>query len=110
MGALIAACATTPAAEPEPATTTVASTQLDVASLMPRPARQRMAAAVTANRACEACHEREAASWRGSLHQRANVDDAYRAAFAREPLPFCRACHAPEAIATEEPPADVSAR
>lgn len=63
---------------------------------MPSPARARRGAAVSANAACEACHDREAREWRGSLHQRANVEPAYRRSFAREPLPFCRACHVPE--------------
>jgi len=48
------------------------------------------------NAECERCHTDEAAEWRGSLHQRSNIEPAYRRSFAIEPLPFCRRCHAPE--------------
>jgi hypothetical protein len=75
---------------------------------MPGPARKRLAAAVAENRACEACHDDIAAEWRGSYHQRSNVDPAYRSAFAVEPAAFCRSCHAPEADPFVEPPEDVS--
>jgi hypothetical protein len=68
-----------------------------VAIAMPRPGRARLDAAVRANEACEACHADVAAEWRGSLHQRADLEPAYRRAFEIEPLPFCRSCHAPEA-------------
>lgn len=53
--------------------------------------------AVTRNAACEGCHAREAVEWRGSLHRASHSDAAYQRAFALEPLPFCTACHAPEA-------------
>ena len=56
---------------------------------MPGPARRRLLAAVAENAACESCHDEEAKEWRGSYHQRANVDPAYRRAFAIEPSPFC---------------------
>lgn len=49
-----------------------------------------------ANRTCEGCHPVAAEAWRGSAHQRAEIDPFYQRAFAIEPLPFCRACHAPE--------------
>lgn len=72
---------------------------------MPTPGRARLGEAVRANAACEACHVEVAREWRGSLHQRADLEPAYRRAFAIEPLPFCRSCHAPEAVpALEEPP------
>lgn len=74
---------------------------------MPGPAAARMHEAVEANRECESCHEAEASEWRGSLHRRANVEPSYRRAFAREPMPFCRSCHAPESIPNELPPEDV---
>lgn len=64
---------------------------------MPGPARARGEVAVAENARCVACHEAEAATWRGSLHARADLEPAYRRAFAIEPLPFCRSCHAPEA-------------
>ncbi len=64
---------------------------------MPTPARARGAQAVAANAACEGCHPDVAREWRGSLHQRAQVEATYQRAFAIEPLPFCQSCHAPEA-------------
>lgn len=76
---------------------------------MPRPARGRLAAAVSDNAACEACHDDVSREWRGSYHQLAHVDPAYQRAFAGEPLPFCRGCHAPEADPRKEPSAEVGA-
>jgi hypothetical protein len=76
---------------------------------MPGPARRRLAAAVKENAACEACHDDVAKEWRGSYHQRANIDPAYRRAFAAEPSAFCSSCHAPEADPLKEPPTAVSA-
>jgi hypothetical protein len=64
---------------------------------MPSPARAREELALSLNLDCERCHEAQARQWRASLHQRANTEPAYRRAFDREPLPFCRGCHAPEA-------------
>lgn len=75
---------------------------------MPGPFRKRLAAALTENASCLACHDEVAREWRGSYHQRANVDPAYVKAFAIEPSPFCRSCHAPEADPTKEPPVAVS--
>lgn len=63
---------------------------------LPGPGAGRTGAAVALNAECEGCHTDEAAEWRGSLHQRSNVEPAYRRAFAIEPMPFCRSCHAPE--------------
>jgi hypothetical protein len=76
---------------------------------MPAPYRKRLAAAVSLNASCEGCHDEEAREWRGSHHQLAHVDPAFRRAFAIEPTPFCRGCHAPEADPAREPPAAVSA-
>lgn len=70
-------------------------------SQMPTPARARRDAAVVANQACEGCHEEVAREWRASLHRTANTEPAYRRAFAIEPMPFCRSCHAPEANPAE---------
>jgi hypothetical protein len=67
-----------------------------------------MEAAVASNATCVSCHDEEAREWRGSYHQRANTDAAYRKAFAIEPSPFCRGCHAPEADPRKEPPVAVS--
>jgi hypothetical protein len=61
--------------------------------------------AVTRNAACEGCHAREAVAWRGSLHRASHSDAAYQRAFALEPLPFCTACHAPEASPESPEPA-----
>lgn len=74
----------------------------------PGPARARQTEAVRQNDGCVSCHEREAAEWRGSLHQRANIEPAYLRAFEIEPMPFCRSCHAPEADPFEAPARDVS--
>lgn len=74
---------------------------------MPGPRRGRLEAAVKTNESCVVCHDEQAAEWRGSMHQRSDVDPAYRRAFAIEPLPFCRGCHAPEADPQLEPPASV---
>ena len=76
---------------------------------MPGPARGRMFAAVEDNARCEGCHRAIADEWRASLHQRADLEPAYRRAFAIEPLPFCRGCHAPEALPMEEEPAELGA-
>lgn len=60
------------------------------------------------NASCEACHTEIAAEWRGSLHQLAYVEPAYQRALAREPLAWCRRCHAPEADARSEPSAELA--
>jgi hypothetical protein len=52
---------------------------------------------VAANVRCESCHTEIAEQWRGSLHRASFTDDAFTRALAREPDPFCRGCHAPEA-------------
>lgn len=52
---------------------------------------------VTLNRSCEGCHVQIAREWRGSRHHDAATNDAFSAAFRREPDPFCWDCHAPEA-------------
>ena len=58
---------------------------------------QRAHSAAASNQQCEACHVAIAREWRGSYHRRANSDPAFRLAVQREPMPFCRRCHAPEA-------------
>jgi hypothetical protein len=52
--------------------------------------------AVTANRRCAGCHEGAAREHAGGEHATAFTDPAFQRAFAREPLPYCRSCHAPE--------------
>lgn len=65
--------------------------------------------AVAHNRACEGCHAEIAREWRGSLHRAAHADPVYQRAFAREPLPFCTGCHAPEADPEDPGPSPVHA-
>ncbi|WP_438035575.1 multiheme c-type cytochrome [Sorangium sp. So ce204] len=110
-GALAGACAAAPDAPARPAGDVEAPAggalpgAAEAARVpMPGPARARLGAAVIANRACEGCHEEVAREWRASLHHRANTEPAYRRAFAIEPMPFCRACHAPEARPEEPEP------
>src|SRR3712207_728161 len=57
------------------------------------------------NAACESCHPDVAAEWRASSHRTAYTDPVFQRALAREPSPFCRGCHAPEAPPEDEPPA-----
>lgn len=76
--------------------------------LMPTPARGRMFEAVKENQGCVTCHRDVAASWQGSLHQRADLEPAYQRSFALEPLPFCRSCHAPEGNPMHEEPAEIA--
>jgi hypothetical protein len=75
----------------------------DMLAPMPVPARSRAVDPAASNEACEGCHDEIAREWRGSMHRRAYVDPAFQAALAREPLPFCRGCHAPEAHPAEPP-------
>jgi len=49
------------------------------------------------NAACERCHLEIAAEWQTSLHHQAYTNTSFAAALQREPIPFCRGCHAPEA-------------
>ncbi len=95
------------ACAPEPTTTEASAPiapPLAAHERMPQPARARLFPAVEQNRACESCHRDLAAEWRGSLHQRADIEPAYQRSFAIEPLPFCRGCHAPEADPLEPEP------
>ncbi|MDC0681786.1 multiheme c-type cytochrome [Sorangium atrum] len=71
---------------------------------MPVPEPPRSLDPVAVNRDCERCHAEIAREWRGSKHQRAYVDAPFQAALAKEPLPFCRGCHAPEARSSRPPP------
>lgn len=52
--------------------------------------------ALEQNAACESCHADVAREWRGSLHAQSRSVAEFQRAFAREPLPFCTGCHAPE--------------
>ena len=60
------------------------------------------------NQACVDCHPDAAETWQGSLHQRAWVEPAFQTSYAREPLAFCRTCHAPRADPALEPPAELA--
>ncbi|HZF56087.1 MAG TPA: multiheme c-type cytochrome [Polyangiaceae bacterium] len=101
--------ASTPApAAAGPRAPEVAPSAPEPSAPMPGPHRKRLGAAVALNATCISCHEEEARQWLGSYHQRANTDAAYRKAFALEPSPFCRGCHAPEADSRKEPPEEVS--
>jgi hypothetical protein len=106
--ALFAALATLLACEDTGARTRVATQSTPVDAAMPGPMRRRGEQAVALNATCERCHADVAREWRASLHQRANVEPAYQRAFAIEPMPFCRSCHAPEAEPHELPSEAVS--
>ena len=93
-----AACQSeTRARPPEPATRESPPAPPIAAPTMPGPATLARLHAPTQNRGCESCHLEIAAEWRGSLHQRAYLDPEFARALDREPQPFCRGCHAPEA-------------
>lgn len=96
-----------PPAPPSAAIAASSSASLPPAPL-PRPYRGRLAAASTLNATCESCHDQEASEWRRSRHRQANTNAAYVAAFAAEPQPFCRGCHAPESDPNEAPPKAIS--
>lgn len=61
------------------------------------------------NQVCEACHVEIAAEWRASLHRQAFTDPEFARALAREPQPFCRGCHAPEADPARDPGPELAA-
>ena len=46
---------------------------------------------------CARCHGEIAAEWRASQHAIAWSDEVFQAAYAVEPMQFCRNCHAPRA-------------
>lgn len=73
---------------------------------LPGPAPRRRPAgfdAAAESAACEACHADIAREWRSSLHHQSWDDPTFQAAYAIEPLGFCRGCHAPEAEAARRP-------
>ncbi|MFO0555801.1 MAG: multiheme c-type cytochrome [Polyangiaceae bacterium] len=92
----------------EPAPTASVSAAAPAGPPMPFPGRARFAEAIRANEGCVTCHADVAATWAGSQHQRADLEPAYRKAFEIEPLPFCRACHAPEGDPSKDEPRDVA--
>ncbi len=71
---------------------------------MPHPAPQgRSGDPAARNAECEGCHAEVAEEWRSSLHAEAFTGREFSHAFRREPLPFCRGCHAPEAGPRPDP-------
>ncbi len=59
---------------------------------------------IPAEHECEGCHDDVAASWASSRHHLAFTNADFARAYAREPKPFCRDCHAPgfvQALAPE---------
>lgn len=52
---------------------------------------------------CVRCHQEIALEWEGSLHRRAWQNGYFPRAYAAEPTPFCRKCHAPSADPGAEP-------
>lgn len=81
---------------------------LAASSAAPGPSRGGRPEAHVRNAECEACHPEVAREWRGSLHQRAYVDESFARALAREPVAFCRKCHAPEADPAAPAPAELA--
>jgi nitrate/TMAO reductase-like tetraheme cytochrome c subunit len=68
------------------------------AGRLPGPAPQRRAQpAAERDGDCASCHASIAREWRASYHRMAYSDPDYQRALQREPVPFCRRCHAPEA-------------
>jgi hypothetical protein len=57
------------------------------------------------NAACEGCHPFESQAWRASAHRGAFDDPVFVRALGRDPFPFCRGCHAPEAPPEADPEA-----
>lgn len=111
LGSVTTAAACAPRAPIPLFTTSSAAPSVAVAlpapARMPGPDRGREAEAVIANAECVRCHTDVAREWSASLHHSADTEPAYRASFDIEPLPFCRACHAPEANPDVEESADV---
>lgn len=54
---------------------------------------------------CASCHAEIAREWRASLHGQAWTDPVFQAAYAVEPMQFCRNCHAPRSTPGRAPDA-----
>lgn len=75
------------------------------AEWLPGPASNRRAPHVSGaviNHECEVCHVAIAAEWRASQHRQSNSNPAFVRSLRKQPLPFCRRCHAPEADPQKE--------
>ncbi|MFY0541976.1 multiheme c-type cytochrome [Nannocystis pusilla] len=60
------------------------------------PARDTAATWLPREDECAACHGEIADAWARSRHHAAFTNADFQRAYAREPTPFCRECHAPE--------------
>lgn len=56
---------------------------------------------------CARCHEVVAQQWEASQHRSSFSDRSFQTAFALEPRPFCRSCHAPQVASTDIEPTAV---
>lgn len=86
--------------------TTAATRDLPLPGPSPRPPRGEVRGiGAPTDARCATCHQEIAAEWRASQHRTSWEDDYFLRSYAREPLAFCRSCHAPESPAAEEPSA-----
>lgn len=77
------------------------------APLEPTPARAIDAPLVGLGDAdCQACHPEVATEWARSRHHVAFTNADFQRSFAREPLAFCRDCHAPARLRARPLPGD----
>lgn len=53
---------------------------------------------------CQACHPEVATGWAASRHHASFTNVDFQRAYGREPLPFCRDCHAPGRVRPEPLP------
>jgi cytochrome c554/c'-like protein len=63
---------------------------------------------LAANARCESCHVEVATEWRRSRHRAAFSNAHFTRAYQAERDPFCAACHAPEARASDSTPSSAS--
>lgn len=74
--------------------------EAEAAHWLPAPRRASQAAPsparIALERGCGECHTAQAHDWSSSQHASAWSSAAFQRAFEREPLAFCRNCHAPE--------------
>ena len=70
----------------------------------PQPAVVTVAAAELSDADCQACHSMAAEQWARSRHHAAFTNADFQRSYGREPLPFCRECHAPGLVRAEPLP------